>query len=68
MSIQVLRLAGKALKLLLVCSVLLYMLIMLTITPFSDMKSQSYDLPSAMLISVGFAASFRAMLCCRKKV
>jgi hypothetical protein len=59
---------GKVLKLVFICSVLLFITIFLAKNPLPDTKNQYYDIRTAILISVGFAASFRTMLCCRKKV
>ncbi len=58
---------GKILKLIIICSVILYITLFLIKTPLTAARNQ-YDIRAAILISVGFAASFRAMLCCRKKV
>lgn len=60
--------AGKVLKLVFICSVLFYIALFLFKNPLPDTKNQYYDIRTAILISVGFAGSFRAMLCCRKKV
>lgn len=59
---------GKVVKLVFICSVLLFIAIFLVKSPLPDTKNQYYDIRTAILISVGFAASFRTMLCCRKKV
>ncbi len=59
---------GKVLKLVFICTGLLCIAIFLIKTPLTDTKNQCFDIRTAILISFGFAASFRTMLCCRKKV
>ncbi len=59
---------GKVLKSLFIVSVLLYIAMFLFINPIPTGKNQYFDIRTAILISLGFAGSFRAMLCCRKKV
>ncbi|MDF2908261.1 MAG: hypothetical protein K0R34_3582 [Herbinix sp.] len=68
MNRHVLNQTGRALKIVFICSVLLYIALFLMKNPLSDTIGQGYELRSAVLISIGFAVSFRAMLCCRKKV
>ncbi len=65
---QLFQQTGKIIKLVFIGSVLLFIALFLMKTPLSDTKNQYFDLRSAVLISIGFAASFRTMLCCRKKV
>jgi hypothetical protein len=68
MKSHVLRSTGKVLKLVFVCSVLLYIAVFHVNNQLAVSENQYFDLRSAALISIGFAVSFRAMLCCRKKV
>ena len=58
----------KLIKLAIICSVSLYIAVFLVENPISDTVNQPYDIYSAILISLGFAASFRTLLYCRKKV
>ena len=59
---------GKVLKLVFICVVLLLIVLILIKNPLTETKNQCLDIRTAILISIGFAASFRTMLCCRKKV
>ncbi len=59
---------GKILKSVFIYGVLLLMVIFLIKNPLTETKNQCLDIRTAILISIGFAASFRTMLCCRKKV
>ena len=59
--------AIQLLKQIFVVSVIIYILGALIQSPQS-MDHQYFDLRSAVIISLGFATSFRAMLWCRKKV
>jgi uncharacterized membrane protein len=59
---------GRVLKFMFICTVVLFIALFLVKTPLAYTKNQYYDIRSAVLISIGFATSFRAMLCCRKKV
>ena len=59
---------GKTTKLLFISVVLIYIFLLLLGNPISNVRNSGFDLKSALLISAGFAGSFRAMMCCRKKV
>jgi uncharacterized membrane protein len=59
---------GRVLKFVFICTVVLFIALFLVKNPIAYTKNQYYDIRSAVLISLGFAASFRTMLCCRKKV
>ncbi|MDF2484315.1 MAG: hypothetical protein K0R46_483 [Herbinix sp.] len=59
---------GKAFRFILIIIVLSFVSISVLKNPVLWTQNQGYDLKSAIIISVGFAGSFRAMLCCRKKV
>lgn len=60
--------AGKVLKITFICTVSLFIALFLVKNPPTDTNNQYFDIRTAILISIGFAASFRTMLCCRKKV
>lgn len=59
---------GRGIKLLFISSVLMLILLLLYKNPASETVDSCFDLNCALLISLGFAISFRMMLCCRKKV
>jgi Kef-type K+ transport system membrane component KefB len=58
----------RVLKLVFICTVVLFIALFLVKSPLAYTKNQDYDIRTAILISIGFATSFRTMLCCRKKV
>ncbi len=65
------RLVGKitrGIKLLFISSVLIFIILLSSKNLISEASGSNFDLNCALIISLGFAISFRVMLCCRKKV
>ena len=60
--------AIRILKQVIVCSVIFYIVAVLIQDPQNMGQQQYFDLRSSVIISLGFATSFRAMMWCRKKV
>jgi hypothetical protein len=58
----------ELLRLASILSMLLFIVLLLIKYPPSGAKLGYFDIRSAILISLGFAGGFRAMLWCRKKV
>ena len=58
----------RLLKQIFVGSVIAYIVAALIQSPQNMDHQQYFDLRSAVIISLGFATSFRAMMWCRKKV
>jgi hypothetical protein len=59
---------GRVIKLLFILIILAFISFVFIENPISWNGKGAFDLESSILISAGFAGSFRAMLCCRKKV
>lgn len=58
----------RFIKLAIIFSVLVYIALFIMQKPYAVTENQSFDFYSSVLISLGYAISFRMVIYCRRKV